>query len=154
MNGICPHGDKTCLEHHCSHGSTHPDRCWIEHLESKLGAADKLLTVARENEERTAAANRDLVSRLDKAEKRIALNEDYATSRLCPDHRGKWTRGRCVLCELERAERRLDAAKTYCREVIARGDMTDAFRIAAAAAAANVMNLLTDSVVERLEKNS
>lgn len=39
--------------------------------------------------------------------------QGYATSRLCSDHNGKWSRGRCVLCELERAETRLDKIAKY-----------------------------------------
>src|SRR5690606_32613473 len=32
--------------------------------------------------------------------RKIEITEEYATSRLCPDHRGKWERDRCVMCEL------------------------------------------------------
>lgn len=39
--------------------------------------------------------------------------ENYATSRLCSDHNGKWQRGTCVMCELEKAQRDRDEDREY-----------------------------------------
>src|SRR5690606_25069584 len=40
--------------------------------------------------------------------RKIEITEEYATSRLCSYHNGKWSRGRCVLCEPEEATSRLE----------------------------------------------
>ena len=43
--------------------------------------------------------------------RKIEITDEYATSRLCPDHHGKWERDRCVMCELERTQRDWNVAR-------------------------------------------
>lgn len=69
--------------------------------------------------------SREALLKLDAAETRekglrrkLEIVEEYATSRLCSDHQGKWSRDRCVMCELERAESRLGAVEDELRHSV------------------------------------
>lgn len=56
--------------------------------------------------EHELTAEREKVARLEKIK---AIQFEFLSSRQCADHNGKWERGRCLQCEIERLEK--DAAR-------------------------------------------
>ena len=61
--------------------------------EDMLQAADEI--------ERLKAENEWLQSQLDKSKAEARIKGEWIRSRQCPDHSGKWERGRCLQCEIE-----------------------------------------------------
>lgn len=53
-------------------------------------------------------------------QRKLEVQEDYATSRLCVAHRGHWSRDRCVLCENEKLESQLDGLRHDLERSMAR----------------------------------
>ena len=41
---------------------------------------------------------------LDKLKRELATKSEFLSSRQCPGHSGKWPRGRCLQCEIERLQ--------------------------------------------------
>ncbi len=45
---------------------------------------------------------REKVARIEKLEGELKIKSEFLSSRQCPDHSGKWQRGDCLQCEIER----------------------------------------------------
>lgn len=43
-------------------------------------------------------------ARIQKLEGELRIKSEFLSSRQCPDHSGKWPRGRCLQCEIEELE--------------------------------------------------
>ena len=43
-------------------------------------------------------------------ERELAIKSAFLSSRQCPDHNGKWPRGRCLQCEIERLQKAAQSA--------------------------------------------
>lgn len=50
--------------------------------------------------------------RLVKAEAELRIKSEFIRTRQCPDHSGKWERGRCLQCEVERLSKELIGLST------------------------------------------
>ena len=76
--------------------------CWEEEI-SKLKAFppwSELTVFVPEHVTRIA----ELEGALEKATVALRIKSEFLKTRQCPDHSGKWKRGRCLQCEIERAE--------------------------------------------------
>ncbi len=47
------------------------------------------------------------------------VQSDFLRSRQCSDHSGKWQRGKCLQCELEKARERVATLQFCCEEIYA-----------------------------------
>lgn len=56
------------------------------------------------------------ITRIERLDTVIKIKDDCATSRLCPDHNGKWKRGDCALCRIEELEAALRSAPEPIRK--------------------------------------
>jgi len=43
---------------------------------------------------------------LKKSQAEARIKGEWISSRQCPDHSGKWERGRCLMCEIEQLQHR------------------------------------------------
>ena len=73
--------------------------------------------------------NVELASENRRLRRTIEIKSEYATARLCSDHKGKWGRGTCVLCENETLRKLTDADEkeigSYTKGTGLRGEWND-----------------------------
>ena len=44
----------------------------------------------------------DLLAEIERLTAELAIKSEWISTRQCPDHSGKWPRGNCLQCEIER----------------------------------------------------
>jgi hypothetical protein len=57
----------------------------------------------------------ELEAELAQKEAELHIRSDFLSSRQCPDHSGKWERGRCLQCEIEELREKLDRVRPYLK---------------------------------------
>ena len=85
------------------------DTSFTEHGKVCNAAADRIEQLAEAEKFRDYFERESVIwrKRAEKAERELAIKSEFLSSRQCPDHAGKWERGRCLQCEIERLRREL-----------------------------------------------
>ena len=77
-------------------------RC--KRIADALGQKDVVIADLMESLDEAKYDEPELRSKLDKLRGELKIKSEFLSSRQCPDHSGKWQRGDCLQCRIERLE--------------------------------------------------